>query len=353
MPTSSERERAPSDTFDATLDGVAKSALVDASGRSFAEVRKALRPRWGRVAFDVALGYAALAGTALLARHALAHLGVSPSPASVLAASPSSLALLALTVLLAAVSFGYWMAYLQLFIHEAAHFNLAPGRKLNDLVANALVGVWVGAHIENYRAIHWEHHRLHGEPGDTEHSYFSALDARFLAETLLLVRAFRVVLFRKKKLEAADGGSAKKKAPKDGRPMLLLGMATHGALLGGLVLAGLWPVAIAWIMGMAMFFPFFGALRQLLEHRSTSARRDVDYATTPHGKATRMFREGLFASTFGGAGFTRHLLHHWEPAVSYTNLAEVERFLEGCEPTRALASAKTTYLRAFVALYGR
>ena len=103
---------------------------------------------------------------------------------------------------------------------------------------------------------------------------------------------------------------------------------------------------------MAVSFPFFGSLRQLLEHRSAAASRHVDYSVAPHGRMTRMFREGPFGSTFGAAGFTRHLLHHWDPSVSYTNLAEVEVFLRGCAAARPHLG-KTGYLRAFGALYGR
>ena len=42
-------------------------------------------------------------------------------------------------------------------------------------------------------------------------------------------------------------------------------------------------------------FPFFGALRQLLEHRDEEASVDVNYCVTDHGAATRIFGDGLFA----------------------------------------------------------
>lgn len=318
----------------ADLDGIARFALKNEQGVSYLEFRRSLRPNRLRVGLDLALGAVALAATVWLAIEALdAFLRAWP-----------------VFIFLAAVSLGYWMAYLQLFIHEAAHSNLVADRVWNDRLANLLIGVWVGVRVENYRTIHWEHHRMHGEPTDTEHSYFFPLDGRFLVETLFGIKAVRVILFRRNRLaeRAGDVGSA---PATSGKSMLVCTAVLHTVVIASLFVSGYWPIAIAWAAGMGMFFPFFGALRQLLEHRSANASAGVDYSVTAHGRTTRMFREGLFGSTFGAAGFTRHLLHHWDPAVSYTNLAQVENFLSGCEPTRQIPLHRTTYLRAFLTLY--
>jgi Fatty acid desaturase len=317
------------------LHDTPRHSLIDDQSRTYAEFRRALTPHWLRITLDLALAFSALGGTALLLALGIAH---------VPQAWPAWIAL-------GAVSFGYWMAYLQLFIHEAAHFNLAPDRIWNDRLANLLIGIWVGARIEHYRAIHWQHHRLHGMTGDTEHSYFASLNARFLIESLFGIQALRVLLFRDKTL----AGKANSNAPAPGGRLLMLAaaVALHLALIAAALASGHWQIAAAWVLGMGMFFPFFGALRQLLEHRGESARADVDYSKVDHGQTTRMFQEGLFASTFGGAGFTRHCLHHWDPSVSYTNLADVERFLARCEATRDISRQKTTYWCAFVTLYGR
>ena len=313
------------------MESLKVSSLIDDAGREYAAFRRALRPRWWRVAVDLTLGYVMLFATAWL----LTRIGSASIPA------------LCAAVLVAAVSFGYWMAYLQLFLHEAAHFNLAASRSANDLLANLLVASWVGTRIASYRAIHWQHHRFHGETADTERSYFSALDARFLLAGLTGLSALRVILFRRERLRAADlpaGGSR--------LAAQLMALLVHGAVVVGSFMAGHWLVALAWIVGMGVFFPFFGALRQLLEHRSATASAMIDYRNTAHGRTTRMFREGPMGSTFGAAGFTRHLLHHWDPSVSYSNLGEVEGFLRGCAAARPHL-AKTSYRRAFQELYGR
>jgi len=46
------------------------------------------------------------------------------------------------------------------WIHESAHFNLVPGKKWNDLLANGLVSVLMGTSVSAYRAAHFRHHEL-------------------------------------------------------------------------------------------------------------------------------------------------------------------------------------------------
>jgi hypothetical protein len=88
----------------------------------------------------------------------------------------------------------------------------------------------------------------------------------------------------------------------------------------------------------------------LLEHRAEDARADVDYRVTDHGAVSRMFGDSLVARTFGGAGFNRHLLHHWEPTVSYTRLAELERFLLDTDAAAVVQARRTTYGETLVRL---
>ena len=112
-----------------------------------------------------------------------------------------------------------------------------------------------------------------------------------------------------------------------------------------------WIACVAWVLGVGMAFPAFGALRQLLEHRSPMADPSVDYTKLDHGAYTRMFGDGPIASTFGGAGFNRHLLHHWEPQVSYTRLAELEDFFLSTDLAPILKDRSSTYLQAFRGLF--
>lgn len=72
----------------------------------------------------------------------------------------------------AAVGFvfvGYWIAYLQLFLHEGAHWNLAADRETSDRICNLCVGWLAGIDVKRYRKIHFQHHRALGTTEDSEH----------------------------------------------------------------------------------------------------------------------------------------------------------------------------------------
>ena len=64
-----------------------------------------------------------------------------------------------------------------------------------------------------------------------------------------------------------------------------------------------------------------------------------------------MFGDGLIAQTMGGAGYNRHLMHHWEPGVSYTRLPDLERFLADTPLAAVMARRTTTYGRIFRRLF--
>jgi len=317
------------------LEDIAKSSLVDADGLSYAGFRSTLRPAWPVVARDFVFGYLMLAASAAL----------------VVASVESFASLRVLWVAIGSLLIGFWMAYLQLFLHEAAHFNVFPERRWNDLLANVLIAVWVGTDIREYRRIHWDHHRFLGQPDDTERSYFSALNWRFVLESLFFVSAVRVIAQRRAKVQ--DKAAAARTAGAGGAQMLVIGAAAHLLVLGICVWQRQFELALAWFAGNLMVYPLFGALRQLLEHRDVAASAGVDYSVQPHGKLTRSFKAGPFGSFFGGAGFRWHDIHHFDPELSYTDLARVDAFLQGCDAAKAARSARRSYARVALELWRR
>lgn len=285
------------------------------TGQRYAGFRKTLTPDFRRVLIDIALGYAALTVVLVLVGQASGVLGG-------LAAACAG-----------AIAVGFLVAYLQLFIHEGAHFNLAATRARNDRIADWLVCWQVGTSIVTYRATHGEHHRYLGRDGDTEVSYRHALTPRFVAEMLFGVHALRVFAAR----NGQPHRVARSYAP------LLRGLFLHAAIVGALLALGWWPAILAWIVGIAVVFPFFATVRQLLEHRPA-----VGMAGEGESEAvTRLFGDGPFARIFGGAGFNRHLLHHLEPQISYTRLGELEAFLKSTSMAPVLDARRATYLGTF------
>ena len=318
--------------FAAERDPTGLAALrhvVDAeTGGGYRSFRRSLVPDYRRVKRDLALGYGALAATLLLA-------GLAAGPLAGLAAAA-----------VAAVAVGYWIAFLQLFIHEAAHYNLAPGRDANDRLADRLICWQVGTSIAAYRRTHAEHHRALGRAQDTETSYTHRLTLRFLVEMVTGVHAARVFLARRRTPQPSEpAGERGAAAP------LLKGIAAHLLILAGLLALGAWPAALAWIGGVGVFFPLFATVRQLLEHRPTRAALHLADGDGD-GAVTRLFGDGPFARTFGGAGFNRHLLHHLEPQISYTRLAELETYLMTTSAAPALDARRSSYGRTFLELLG-
>lgn len=287
--------------------------------------RQILTPRFAVVWRDIALGYAALALAVWLTSV------VSGWLAGAIAAFGGAIAV------------GAGVAYLQLFIHEAAHFNLASAKPKSDRLANVFIAWQVGTSIAAYRRIHFDHHRHLGHEGDGERSYAYRLSWRFVAEMLTGVHALRVFISRARAKTTVEGKSS---VEKSAVPSLLRGVAVHAALLGFLAWQGAWASVAAWVLGVGVIFPLFATIRPLLEHRPTGT--DAQILPGSGDAVTRLFDDGILAQIVGGAGFNRHLLHHWEPQISYTRLADLDRYLARTSIGKIMEARRTTYVRAFL-----
>jgi fatty acid desaturase len=311
------------------FETIQKSKLFNSKGVNYNEFKKRLRPNYFKVWTDIFLGY-----VFLLAVAALISFIQIKFPA-----------LFILNILLGGALFGYIIAYIQLFLHEAAHYNIAPDKELNDRLANLFIGLFVGQNIKSYRIIHWDHHRYLGTSKDTEKSYFEHLSFRFIVESLTGIRAIKVFLNRKSRVKETKSQTVTLET--QDRIQLFFGLSLNIIFTVVCIYAGLWQLAVAWAIGLFNFYPFFGSVRQVLEHRNDAASASIDYNHINHGIVNRLFGEGLLANTFGGAGFNRHLLHHWDPQISYTNLKEVESFLQDTELFPTLTQSTTDYITTF------
>ena len=329
------------------LDRIDKKTLVNKSGVTLRAFRERLRPKYGFLWAQILAAYITLGVTIAVA--AIGQPFAAQRSEGITSLAPFTVAWF-LWVIAGAIVIGYAMAFLQLFFHEAAHFLIAKNRKMNDLLANIFIGSLVGQEIRRYRDIHFDHHRFLGTTRDTERSYFDPLTARFVVESLTGIRVLKVLSMQRK---VARQRVVEQGTPKNGMVVtqLLLGVSLHGALLGIALWQHLWMLAAAWLIGMGVVFPFLASVRQVLEHRRDTAQSDIDYSSVNHGAHNRIFGDGLLASTLGGAGFNRHLLHHWEPQISCTNLKELDAFLMETEARDALDRRRTTYLKTLLLLF--
>ena len=316
-----------------------KHSLKNSQGISYHSFKKTLRPSYATIWIQILSGWIFLIGILVLLAYS-----------TMIIETPW---LNILFTVVTSLLIGFTVNYLLNFFHEAAHFNISPSKKGNDLSANIFLGILQAQGIKHYRVVHWQHHVHLGETADTERSYFDALTARFIIESLTGIRAFKIFIFRNNNVSTQANNKVSADVIKEGQHMLFFGILFHTTVLVLFFLIHQYWLIAAWLLGFGTFFPFFSSLRQLLEHRSELADKAKDYRLIAHGKLSRLFNNNLVASLFGSAGFTRHLLHHFEPQISYTNLKEVETFLLDTDLGPALQKQKTSYSKVFIALLGK
>ena len=320
--------------MDIGIETPSKRVLINSQGLGYYQFIHQLKPKYFLLWFHLLSGHAVL----LLIAVTMVILG-----------KKSTLGVLALS-LIGGFLFGYTLAYIRLFFHEASHYNIAKDKKLNDLLANIFIGSLFGDDIKNYRPIHYGHHRFHGLPEDTENSYFNPLNNRFILESLSGIRVFNVLLNRRKRLESmgvVTPGSSKLQA------QFFIGIFLNLLILTAAFFLRSWELGISWLIGLFFFFPFFLSIRQILEHRDEFAKKTINYFKVKHGIVNRLFGDGPLAGTLGGAGFNRHLLHHWEPKIPYTRLKEFENYLMDTPMAEILKKRQTTYVKTFRELFNR
>jgi fatty acid desaturase len=299
--------------------------IVSHDGVRWLDYRKALAPRYAIVWRDLALCYAAVLAGLAGVWWAQAALGRWTALA---------------VVLPAAVWTGYWLHALCLFGHEASHSNLVPSRRHNDLLGDVLVWVLFGSSTVHYRRVHMQHHVHLGDHEDTETTYFKCMSIRSLVEAMTGVYLVEALLRNRRR-------NADFVVPTErGELWIALRSALlHGTVVGLALWSGRYAVALTWVLGTICFFPLFAMVRTTVEHRRLDADCEVDFTRTEHGPVNRMFGDGILARTFGAAGFNKHLLHHWDPGISYTQLSAMERFIETTQLAPELRRSRTSYLR--------
>jgi fatty acid desaturase len=247
-----------------------------------------------------------------------------------------------LTVPFFSIAIGFWIAYVNLFIHEAGHFYIHPDKKMNDRLANIFLCSWTGIDIKAYRKIHWQHHMHLATPADTENSYFNPLSLSFILETLTGIHLLRVMTNK------ANKEFLGKDLTKRSFRMLVIGAFINLGLIIFAIYFGHWQFAIIWILAMGIFFPFFATIRQISEHRDELALKEKNYYSDPRNKVSRIFSSSFISKLFGPAGFNKHMIHHWDPHLPFTALNRAEKFLLQCPKTRPIIeSSRTTYFSVF------
>lgn len=308
------------------LEGISFEAVVNNSQVTYDTFRKTLVPDYRRVWTDIIIAWFFL----------LLPFFISPF-------IPGSLLLLLL--FLCPIYFGYILAFLHLFVHEAAHFNLHRSKRINEKLAMYFICPLFGIDLKKYRKTHWTHHLHLAEPEDAEVSYFNALTFPFFVQTLSGIHAWKIIRRRKK------NNLQKKYAENFNGWLVLFFSLFHLTIILIAWLTGSWPLVLSWILGIAIFFPFFATIRQILEHRDELAGNDFHYYRQSRKRISRLFGDDFLSRTFGAAGFNMHMIHHWDPQISYTRLRDVLLFLKESSLTSAFVNnSQTSYKKVFYRL---
>lgn len=303
---------------------VAIKSIRDVHGVSYQSFRNGLIPNYLIIWLQITGAYAILLVTVIC----LVATASLPYWLQIVAAIPG------------AVVIGSAIAFINLWLHEAAHFNLHPNQRLNDILTRLFICPLVGNDIKTYRPVHMLHHKYLGTTKDPEQSYFNPLTLKFLFETLTGLHVLVVLKSYKK----ASNRRSKKSV--FSAMMTFISLSIHFSIFVIAFYFGAYGLAGAWCVGAFSIYPFFGSLRQLLEHRRPDIDNSIDYSTESHGAYTRTFGGGLLSSIIGGAGFNRHLIHHWDPTLSCTNFKEAEIFFLNSEASKLYKTTMTTYYGA-------
>jgi fatty acid desaturase len=317
-----------------TLPGLSK--LQNSSGLSYSEYRKTLRTPFELVQLSILCNVIFIFLTTVFVIH-------YPQP-----------------IILCLTAFPLALAQHRVLnvLHEGAHYLIARKRSTNDLITNVLSGWFVIADVDQYRITHIQHHRNLGSLEDPKLSHMDKLDFTWLVSAISGFKTFSILLQRKKYRE-----SKLKDYKVKVRHLLVpvVGVTGHFLIVVSLFKINA-SVVLWWGVSSYLLAPFLGILRNVLEHRyleKVDSRvwdevlgkelSDDDYARV----TTRMFNVNPLSRIWGSMGFTRHLIHHWDPSISFVHLKKINLFLLETKIGPLLQSQETTFLRTFRQLWNK
>nr|WP_240979574.1 fatty acid desaturase [Streptomyces sp. HNM0574] len=226
----------------------------------------------------------------------------------------------------AAVWTGWWLHALFLFGHEAAHGNLARRRRKNDRLGDWCVWLLFGSTTAQYRRTHMTHHTHLGSHRDTETTYHLCLSVTNILKGMTGLRVLEVLLRdRRAGRRQAPAGPPRAGAGHNGAPP---GKRRRRRGAARQALRGL----------RTPLLHLCALLRTVTEHRVLDAPCATDFTVVEHGPLNRLFGDDPLSPTF------KHLLYHWDPAISCTRFREVEKFFERTPLAREMESSRAGYI---------
>ena len=249
----------------------------------------------------------------LLALYAVAPYVADRSPALAIALAPL---------------IGLLLYRLTMVMHDCGHATLFSSRRANERVGK-LLGFVTGVDHRRFKALHWEHHKIYGQPGDPQGFHYVGLSrmtptafAWHIVKPLLganLRYAFRESIVHPRNLAtaAANGELAVLVLVQAGLALLITGMGRHPWLV-------LLPFASAATFGL-----FLSQLRGIAEH-GVGDRGRAETHVRSHA------RELLGSLLLYDVHFNFHEEHHRYPGVPSCHLPQLARELSAGRPSPSI-----------------
>lgn len=234
---------------------------------------------------------------------------------------------------------------LAVLLHEGIHYLLCRGRRANDLVAEYLLALPIGADLHGQRAEHWLHHQHLGTALDPIWPHYAGEDKQrrgrllwyFVKQLLgfnLLNTVLNLLLGGKRVAGGPVAEPAGDAAPPVTTPAGLEGrinsrwfapkaVAYQAALLGVFFLCGRWwDYLLLWLLPLATLGTLFNRVREFTEHFETGdpALDDPDRRYVIISNPLERF----FIAPFH---FPNHAEHHIYAQVPHHRLPDLHRAL--------------------------
>lgn len=239
-------------------------------------------------------------------------------------------------------------------IHEGAHWLISKNRRFNDFFCNLVAGVFFLVDVDQYRQTHIQHHRKLGTDIDPENSHMEKLDATWLIASFTGIGSIRKIIQRK---QSRNKFKMESKVRHFAVPFV--GIFLHVVLTIYFVRNASTSAIFIWFLATYFISPGLGLLRNLLEHRYVEnvdaevwkTLLDASYKLNETQVTTRRFTKSKLSRLYGSMGFTRHLIHHWDPSISFIHLQKVDKFLLQTQIGPALEKTNSTFTSTFLHLW--
>jgi fatty acid desaturase len=317
------------------LPGLSK--LTNSDGETYSAFRSRLKTNYARVALSITSSFVLCLLLTFVMINQLAH---------------------SILLLFGVIPLSLIQLRLLNVTHEGAHYLLAPSRKVNDAFCNFVSGWFFVVAVDQYRITHIEHHRNLGESGDPENAHMDKLDLTWLLSAFSGIRTYKT-LFLRKNIRKTVINKREKVVRVSHWLVPTVGIVMHFSILLWIFRNGFSLGEICYLTATYFITPGLGMLRNLLEHRYVEIV-DPSVWNTLTGRisgvkvtqaTTRTFTQSILSQLYGSMGFTRHLLHHWDPSISFQNLKSVHQFILDSEVGHLVLSTDTTFTRQFISLW--